>query len=108
MQYKDILTKYVVKHKSAKLLSIMERLYMEAQDDCSATFSEYIFLFPACLMISHWLTMWNFPHFFFDGFPYSKCILCSRSVFLIPSEGKFDSSVYQKSSDHSNLYPVRG
>ena len=24
--------------------------------DCSATFSEYIFLFPACLMISHWLT----------------------------------------------------
>ena len=26
------------------------------EDDCSATFSEYIFLFPACLMISHWLT----------------------------------------------------
>ena len=26
------------------------------KDDCSATFSEYIFLFPACLMISHWLT----------------------------------------------------
>ena len=26
------------------------------EDDFSATFSEYIFLFPACLMISHWLT----------------------------------------------------
>ena len=26
------------------------------EDDCSATFSEYIFLFPARLMISHWLT----------------------------------------------------
>ena len=26
------------------------------EDDCSTTFSEYIFLFPACLMISHWLT----------------------------------------------------
>ena len=26
------------------------------EDDRSATFSEYIFLFPACLMISHWLT----------------------------------------------------
>ena len=26
------------------------------EDDCYATFSEYIFLFPACLMISHWLT----------------------------------------------------
>ena len=26
------------------------------EDDYSATFSEYIFLFPACLMISHWLT----------------------------------------------------
>ena len=26
------------------------------EDDCSATFSDYIFLFPACLMISHWLT----------------------------------------------------
>ena len=26
------------------------------EDDCSATFTEYIFLFPACLMISHWLT----------------------------------------------------
>ena len=26
------------------------------EDNCSATFSEYIFLFPACLMISHWLT----------------------------------------------------
>ena len=26
------------------------------EDDCSATFSEYIFLFPACLMISHWFT----------------------------------------------------
>ena len=26
------------------------------EDDWSATFSEYIFLFPACLMISHWLT----------------------------------------------------
>ena len=26
------------------------------EDDCSATFSEYIFLFPACLMITHWLT----------------------------------------------------
>ena len=26
------------------------------EDDCSATFSEYIFPFPACLMISHWLT----------------------------------------------------
>ena len=28
----------------------------QIEDDCSATFSEYIFLFPACLMISHWLT----------------------------------------------------
>ena len=26
------------------------------EEDCSTTFSEYIFLFPACLMISHWLT----------------------------------------------------
>ena len=26
------------------------------EDDRSATFSEYFFLFPACLMISHWLT----------------------------------------------------
>ena len=26
------------------------------EDDCPATFSEYIFLYPACLMISHWLT----------------------------------------------------
>ena len=26
------------------------------EDDCSATFSEFFFLFPACLMISHWLT----------------------------------------------------
>ena len=26
------------------------------EDDCSSTFSECIFLFPACLMISHWLT----------------------------------------------------
>ena len=28
----------------------------QIEDDRSATFSEYIFLFPACLMISHWLT----------------------------------------------------
>ena len=38
----------------------MERLYIYGgtrwiEDDCSATFSEFIFLFPACLMISHWL-----------------------------------------------------
>ena len=26
------------------------------EDNCPATFSEYIFLYPACLMISHWLT----------------------------------------------------
>ena len=26
------------------------------EDDRSATFSEYIFLFPACFMISHWLS----------------------------------------------------
>ena len=26
------------------------------EDDCPATFSEYIFLYPACFMISHWLT----------------------------------------------------
>ena len=26
------------------------------EDDCPATFSEYIFLHPACLMIFHWLT----------------------------------------------------
>ena len=28
----------------------------QIEDDFSATYSEYIFLFPACLMISHWLT----------------------------------------------------
>ena len=26
------------------------------EDDCPVTFSEYIFLYPAYLMISHWLT----------------------------------------------------
>ena len=26
------------------------------EDDCPDTFSEYIFLYPACFKISHWLT----------------------------------------------------
>ena len=48
-----------IKHTTKSRLNHGEIIYGGTrwiEDDCSATFSEYIFLFPACLMISHWLT----------------------------------------------------
>lgn len=52
-------THYIYLRHCIVIVVCMERLYGGTrwiEDDCSATFSEYIFLFPACLMISHWLT----------------------------------------------------